>query len=481
MKHVHTSPYAGTWYPSDACELRDVLTKCIENSRVRSPFVRSGGLAFIVPHAAPIYAGTVAAAVYRHVVRVEPRRIILLGFSHRRGLPGVGVPQVECLETPLGVSLVDTRAACDVLAHAPFHSAPEDLLCDHSVEIQLPFLQMLAPKAKVLPLYVGHLSNLERSAAASRLRWLLDGSTVIIASSDFTHYGREFGYLPFAVDQSTPRRLSEVDAELTSLTSSLDPELFLDEVRRMGATVCGYEPIALMLEILRGVNGEEVFQDRLDYETSGDITGDYSHSVSYAAVGYFPADAFALSSGAGSRLTAAARTALHWLGPDREQAPIESDPELEQNRSVFVTLYQDGELHGCIGCCHEVDSLSQVVPQLAVSAAVEDQRFEPLERFDNVDIEISVLSPFKRVRSAQQLVPGEHGGHLDFGGHAGLLLPKVACEHRWTSSQFLDALAHKAGLPHSIYDQPGFRLHIFRAQVFREAFLQVTAQTGGVQ
>lgn len=468
MQATHTSPFAGHWYPAATAELDRLLSDAIERSVERRAFVRPGGLAYVVPHAAPMYSGAVAATAYRHVAAASPGRIVLLGFSHRRGVAGIAVPLVDRISTPLGAVEVDVGAARSIADMPPFHTVDESVVCDHSVEIQLPLVQHAAPDAKVLPLYVGRLSAAERTNAAGRLRELLDGSTVLIASSDFTHYGREFGYVPFPVDESTPERLRQLDGEMIDAAGSIDPDLFLDQIHRSRSTVCGTEPIALLLETLRGAANQQIFQETLDYQTSGEITSDYSHCVSYASLGYFPERAFRVSDAAQSALIASARAAIDRLqaAGDRIEQPDESNAELDQRLGVFVTLYQRGELRGCIGCCREPDSLAASVPHLALSAATEDRRFERLNNYEPVEIEISVLSPFKRMRRAGDLIAGVHGGFLETAGHAGLLLPKVASERGWNSTRFLEALALKAGVSARVYDDDVARLSVFCAQVF---------------
>src|ERR1019366_7592592 len=143
---AHYSPLAGSWYPSGASELKRLLSATLENSVDRTGrFVRQGGLAFLVPHAAPAYSGAVAASVYRHVQAAGATRVVILGFSHRHSIQGIAVPRVDLIETPLGPMRIDRETAASLAASAPFHSVPEQNACDHSVEIQIPFLQTCVP------------------------------------------------------------------------------------------------------------------------------------------------------------------------------------------------------------------------------------------------------------------------------------------------------------------------------------------------
>ncbi len=283
---VHRSPFSGTWYPGSADSLQATLGRCFECAAARTgSAVRRDGVAFVVPHAAPMYSGAVAAAAYRHIALRRPGRILLLGFSHHGLGSGVEIPDIALISTPFGDVRLDEASMRSLARCFPFRVTSESAVCDHSVEIQLPFIQWTAPDALVTPLYVGRLSATERAAAAAVLESLLEDA-VLIASSDFTHYGRAFGYTPFPAEGRVADRLRQLDGEIIGAAGTLDPDRFLDAIHRTRSTTCGYEPIALLLEALRH---RRVMQQTLDYQTSGELTGDYTRSVSYAALGYFPA------------------------------------------------------------------------------------------------------------------------------------------------------------------------------------------------
>src|SRR5262249_52241765 len=144
-------------------------------------------------------------------------------------------------------------------------------VCDHSLEIQLPFLQLAAPDARITPLYVGSLEAPQRHEAARKLASIWRPGVVFLASSDFTHYGRSFGFEPFPNDPLVQGRLRELDFECIDAAASVDAERLLEILEKTGATICGAEPIALLLEILRHLPGSGVYQNLLDYQTSGEI------------------------------------------------------------------------------------------------------------------------------------------------------------------------------------------------------------------
>ena len=230
LKGLHArhskSPFSGTWYPEDGVELESLLAgRYAESERRIGRFFFPGALGYVVPHAGPAYSGTVAAAVYRALEEQRPERIVLLAFPHRGGLNGVVSPDAERISTPLGEVPLDGD-------FGGFPRVPEAHVCDHSFEIQLPFLQKAAPGARLTALYVGRMDAAARQAAASRLAEAWRPGVVFLASSDFTHYGRGFGYQPFPADSAVAARLRELDYACMDAAGSLDSGLFLETLGR---------------------------------------------------------------------------------------------------------------------------------------------------------------------------------------------------------------------------------------------------------
>ncbi|MDR3718753.1 MAG: AmmeMemoRadiSam system protein B [Bryobacteraceae bacterium] len=470
MTSSHTTPFAGSWYPGQRAELETLLDELFSTSLSRTgPSLLPRPLAFVVPHAGLVYSGAVAASAYRHIQAAQPKRVFILGFSHRGGPPGVAIPDIESIETPLGEVRVDQAIVRELAAGRELSIVDEIRVCDHSVEIQLPLLQKAAPEAAIVPLYVGTLNAARRAAVARALAAHVQPGDVLVASSDLTHYGRNFGYEPFPADAYVEERLSELDAGAMEAAGSLDPALFLDAMRELDATVCGQAPIALLLETLGLLGGENVFQQTLDYQTSGEITGDFHHSVSYGALGYFPADSFWLDAGAQAALLASARATLHHLCATGERRPVPPDPAvsaLARRAGIFVSLHQRGDLFGCVGLRGADQPLAEAAPELTLSAALDDPRFAMRQRIpEGLDLEISVLTPMKRIRSWTSFQVGRDGASLEYEGRTQLLLPQVA-SHGYSAARFLEALSRKGGLRSNAYRDPQARLSVFRAQVF---------------
>jgi hypothetical protein len=463
----HVSPYSGSWYPGDASELNTLLNELWERSELRrGPYLLPDAVAFIVPHAGLAYSGAAAAAAYRHLQKLQPERVVLIGFSHHGAPKGVWVPDVESFATPLGEVRVDQATVRDLVSSPDFRRTSETALCDHSVEIQLPLLQKAAPKAQVVPLYVSGSGD----GAAEKLAGLIGPGTVLVASSDFTHFGESFHFRPFPVDEDTEERLRELDYSMIEAAGSIRRDVFLKALRATAATLCGYEPISLLLDALRVVDDrDEIFQEKLDYQTSGEITGDFHHSVSYAALGFFPWKAFLLTGKEQRILLDAARETLRnyqQTGQAEPVRPKSPPPSLMRRAGAFVTLRKEDQLRGCVGRHLSAEPLAHSIPALTLAAALEDSRFDPVKPTEtDVEIEISVMSPLKLLSGAGDFRVNDHGGYLEAGYHRGLLLPQVATERGWTSAQFLEALARKTGVKANVYATASTRLFAFRAQV----------------
>ena len=463
MASVHISPYAGDWYPGDAFELEALLDdRFAQSARRTGPEQLANPIGLVTPHAGPAWSGTVAASVYRAIQQQQPEQVILLAFPHRGGLGRVATPDVEAIRTPFGDVAIDHSFA------RQFPATPEWRVCDHSFEIQLPFLQRTAPRARITPLYVGSMEERHRRDAAAVLANAWNPGVVFIASSDFTHYGRNFGFEPFPNDRHVQGRLRELDFECMDAASSLDAGRFLTALDRNGATVCGAEPISLLLEVLRRLPGA-AYQTMLDYQSSGEITGDFAQSVSYAALGYYRAASFALDAADGAALLESAEATLGCLRRSHRREPVppkNGSPALEARRGIFVSLHSGSELLGCIGNITGKESLAADTPEMTLSAALEDPRFHPATSASGpIDIEISVLTPLRQIRDESEFQVGVHGAFLSLAGRSGLLLPQVARDRDWSARDFLKALARKSGLWPDAWRDPKAKLYVFEAQV----------------
>lgn len=275
---IKRSSLAGTWYPAGEDRLRSQVDAFLSEGK---PGALPGVLGLIVPHAGYVYSGAVAGLGYQQL-RDEPcERVVILAPSHRIAFRGVAVLEADAFETPLGVvpidSVPDVRSALLRADPAPFEG-------EHSLEIQLPFLQRVRPGAAVVPFLFGDLEPGDYAAVAGVLGRLADSRTKFVVSSDFTHYGWSFGYVPFPPEnaEEVRRRLRDLDMGAIRAVLDADADAFRNYVEVTGDTICGRIPIGAFLEWI----GPEHPGALLGYRTSLDVTGDYDHTVSYAAIAF---------------------------------------------------------------------------------------------------------------------------------------------------------------------------------------------------
>jgi AmmeMemoRadiSam system protein B len=276
---------AGRWYPAEP----EVLGRTVRELLAAAGPPRPGVLGVLVPHAAYQYSGATAACGFAVAGGGGRERIVVLAPSHFAAFRGAAVLPMSGYRTPLGVVPLDEVAA-ERLAGSPLvRSNPAVFMREHSVEIQLPWLQVVAPDCPVVPLLVGSLEGGDATALAAALGPLLGPRTLAVVSSDLVHYGRHFDYLPVPpTDAATVAAgVRGLDDGALDLIVACDADGFRRYVDETGATICGRNPIEVLLRALPpGAHGE-----RIAYATSLEVTGDYEHSVSYAAVAFTAAPA----------------------------------------------------------------------------------------------------------------------------------------------------------------------------------------------
>jgi AmmeMemoRadiSam system protein B/AmmeMemoRadiSam system protein A len=429
---------AGMFYPAGPAELKHELRHYL----AAVPAVAADAPApkvLIVPHAGYVYSGPVAAHAYARLAPLAGRirRVVLLGPVHRVPVRGLAVPSVTRFETPLGAVEIDREAIGRLAGLLQVVTSDRAHAPEHSLEVQLPFLQQVLGSFSLVPLAVGEASAEEVAEVLARL-WG-GAETLIVASSDLSHY------LPYTAARAVDR--STVNAML-ALNPGLDHQ-----------QACGATPVNGLLAFARR---RHLRAELLDLRNSGDTAGDRARVVGYAALALYEADAAGTtrvadeSSAADERgptLLAHARSAIaRRLGlsaPDAPHAPFLGEPG-----ASFVTLKIERELRGCIGSLHAHRPLGEDVRANAQAAAFDDPRFPPLaiHEFESIEVEVSLLSPATPivVRSEAelhaQLRPGIDGVTLQWGHRRGTFLPQV-WETLPTPREFIAHLKRKAGLP----------------------------------
>lgn len=472
-RRVRVSGLAGSWYEADPARLRREIESWMQAAP--DPCLPAPPSGLILPHAGYAFCGAVAAAGLRAVAGRSYRRVVAIGPSHRAALPdAAAVPAgVTHIRTPLGEAALDIGAIGKLSRSEGFRPMPAAGEEEHSVEILLPLLQAALGRFAFVPVVIGQTGEASVERIARGLRPLLAGGDALLAvSTDFTHYGPRFGYKPF--DRDVARRLEKLDLDAFGFIERGDPEGFREYLRRTGATICGRDPLLLLLELMG--TGQRVHF--LAYDTSGNRTGDFETCVSYlgaAVTGPWP-EGPGGEGGPGfgeedrKALLRLAREAIEArLGLRSGEPALPDSPALRRPAGVFVTLYAREALRGCLGEMAPRLPLAGAVARLAAAAAFEDPRFPPLRReeWPAVTLDISVLGPLRRAASWKDIVIGRHGVVLHKQGRSAVFLPQVAVEQGWDLTETLSALSRKAGLEPDAW-RKGARFEIFEAEVLRE-------------
>jgi AmmeMemoRadiSam system protein B/AmmeMemoRadiSam system protein A len=465
------------WYPGTP----ESLAKTVDGYLAEGSWEGDRPLALIVPHAGYDWSGPMQGKVYATIRGKSYRRVFLLGVPHRERLRGISIPRVTHYRTPLGKVPLDREAADRLLARgAPFTSHPRAHDQEHSVEIHLPFLQRALKDFEIVPMLVYVHGNMVHTAAAALKEELRPGD-LVIASSDNTHYGARFGYVPFPADDSAAENLRKLDMDAVAKILDLDLPGYVAYKDETGITTCGFSPICVLMALLPGgVKGTMT-----GYDTSASRSGDWSSAVSYVGIAFtgadwekpsVPAGAEALTEEEQAFLLRLARESMEryvkeGIRLDPEGEGWEVPEKLRRKRGTFVTLRIGKKLRGCIGDIFPSRPLFKAIAARAISSAVEDSRFRPVreEELAKIHIEISVLSVPEDVDSYEEIELGKHGILLSYNGRMrSVYLPQVATEMAWDLPETLSSLSRKAGLPRDAWRSPNASFQVFTAQVFGE-------------
>lgn len=481
---VKEADLAGSWYPSSKAQLKDQIKGYLDAAKPDN--IEGRILALIVPHAGYVYSGPVAAYGYKAVEGKSIKTVIILGFSHRKYFDGVSVYGGNYWKTPLGEIAVDTVMARKIISSNPRFRFQKELFSDeNSVEMQIPFIQMVLGKTeqspsapsgaegseivpifpKIVPIAFGNQNYSDAHALAAVLADLVKDRSdcLIVASTDLSHYH------PY-------QDANSIDKLTIDTIGRLKAKEFYDEGKMGVCELCGLMPVTTTLIVAEMAGYDKI--KTLKYANSGDITDDKDRVVGYmSAVVYKDnvrrtEEKRMLSEVQRKRLLEIARESItSYVRDGKQKEFIEKDALLNQPMGAFVTLHEAGELRGCIGNMVGQGPLYQTVADMAIEAATGDPRFRRISpaEIEKIRIEISVLSPLKKVKSADEITIPGNGVIVRQGFRSGVYLPQVADEAGWNKEEFLTSLCgHKAGLSPDAWKDPKTELHTFTAEVFGE-------------
>jgi len=474
---------AGQFYPADPATLRAALDGFLRDAE---PPRVAGPVAIVVPHAGYIYSGQIAADAYRQAAAMPVDTVVILGTNHTNAaFRRVSVYDGEGYRTPLGVARVDRDLAAALVKEggavfdASLHAR------EHSVEVQVPFVQHVFPGAAIVPVVVGAPDPDSCRRFGRALAALAAGRRVlIVASSDLSHYPER--RIAAAVDRRTLEAIAGMKAEALA---ELEVRAATAQGGGIDTHACGEGPIRVAIEAARALGA--LRGTVVSYANSGDtVIGDPGRVVGYGSVvfgaGEPGTDLRALepvaADAAGALdlvdkkvlLRLVRETITRFLRTETVPLPRGGSARLLRESGAFVTLKSRGQLRGCIGRIQPAGPLIQLVGTLALDSAFRDGRFTPVgvAELKDIEIEVSVLTPLVSVPRPEDVQPGRDGVVLRLGDRSAVFLPQVATEQGWTRAELLDNLAQKAGLAAGAWRDRRATLLTFRADVFGESLLK---------
>ncbi len=482
---VRLPAVAGLFYPRDPAELSETIAGLLAAAPA-APTPAGELRALIVPHAGYTYSGLVAASGFRLLRGTRFPTVVLLAPSHYALLATGSIPAASRYRTPLGDVRVSAKARqlaavrpfaldppCEVRRPAwaaqssrplPPDGADRADTWEHAGEVEVPFLQQTLGRFELLPVVMGEV---DPAAAARALEPMLDEHTLVVVCSDLSHFHRS--------NDARALDAACVDASCT-----------LDVAKMSRQEACGRIPILTLLHIARARGWRPVL---LDARNSGDVTGDISRVVGYAAIAFYrptpAADSRSVAAAGGlspadrRTLLALARQTLRTAAATGQEPAVratEFSPALQEPRGCFVTLTIDGALRGCVGHLGATQPVYRDVIDSARNAALFDSRFRPVapREVDRIRIEISLLGPPRPLAFSSpedllaKLHPPDDGVILQLDGRSATYLPQV-WEQIPDKVTFLDTLSEKAGARAGDWRRPGTRVSIYHVEAFQDS------------
>lgn len=469
MKEIREPALAGSWYPGDPDILSRDVKRYLENAKKEK--VDGEIVALVSPHAGYMYSGQVAAYAYKLIEGKSFDTVVVVGPSHRFPFKGASLWDRGGFRTPLGVVPVDDELSKKLMEkRKEIRFIPEAHNQENSLELQIPFLQTVLKSFKLVPIAMEPDWSWETcQSVASAIAETVKGKRVLlVASTDLSHF-------------YTYNIAVELDKIFLNHIERFDVEGLNRDLKNNRTEACGGGSVVTIMLAAKmlGANHGKV----LKYANSGDVTGDRSRVVGYAA-GVFYKTAGGKEKmkeekkvGVDLGLNEEEKKTLHQIaktvienkakGKAVPDFKVES-PTLKENRGAFVTIHKRGQLRGCIGYIEGQGPLHKTIERMAEAAAFKDPRFTPVKENElpELELEISVLTPLKRITDVNEIQVGKHGIYIVKGMWAGLLLPQVATEYGWDRQTFLEHTCQKANLPSNAWKEKDTEIYIFSADIF---------------
>ena len=428
---------AGQFYPGASSRLKAIIETFIDEKVAKEEVI-----GIVSPHAGYIYSGSVAGAVMSKIKFKDT--FIIMGPNHTGLGKPISIMTQGTWKTPLGEVEIDSELGRQILATSG-HLQEDDVAhqYEHSIEVQLPFLQYLKPNIRIVPVVLASATGATYKEIGKEIAKAikeLNREVVIMASSDMTHYEPQ---------ESAQKK----DNQAIEAILNLNEDELLKRIDELNITMCGYAPAVSLISAARelGATGAEL----VGYQTSGDTTGDYSSVVGYAGV---------IITGMSPLVRLARKSVETYVTEGNIVQPGKLTLEMKERAGVFVSLYKFGELRGCIGTFEPAQkNVDEEIIANAVSSATRDPRFSPVapNELKDLSYSVDVLTKPRRVASKDQLDPKKYGVIVECGCRRGLLLPDL--ERVDSVDEQIDICCQKAGI---MPDEP-IKLYCFKVKRYK--------------
>ena len=426
---------AGQFYPASPQELRSVIEGMVDDGVEKEEVI---GL--VSPHAGYIFSGPVAGAAISRIKLKDT--LVIMGPNHTGYGQSLSIMTEGVWETPLGEVKIDSEMGKRILATSGhLHEDPVAHQYEHSIEVQLPFLQYFRSDIKIVPIVLAHANGeiyKEIGRGIAQAIKELGREAVIIASSDMTHYE------PQESAQSK-------DEQAIAAILALDEDELLKRVKELAISMCGYAPTVSLISAAKELGAGKA--ELVRYQTSGDTTGDYSNVVGYAGV---------IIKDLSSLVKLARETVETYVRQGETPKPAELTPEMKGRAGVFVSIHKFGGLRGCIGTFEPAQkNVAEETMANAISSATRDPRFPPVapDELKDLDFSVDVLTSPEPVAGPDQLDAKKYGVIVESGFRRGLLLPDLGGVD--SVEQQIDICRQKAGI------MPDESVKLYRFEVKR--------------
>lgn len=460
---------AGQFYPGTEAELSTKIKELMKSAQMSTSNLPIRAL--IVPHAGYEFSGEVAAYGYKQLTDLSMYdNIFIIASSHRVSLGKASVYNNGDYITPMGTVAVNKKIGSELIKSEVFCFDPSAHSDEHSIEVQLPFLQQFNKLPPIIPIVVAsHIPSVSEEIAKVLKPWFTPHNLFII-SADFSHYP---GYNDaITIDKLTAEALCSGSPDIFLKVLEQNEE---KNIRGLATSMCAW-PAALSLLYLCE-NDDQIVFEQLKYANSGDHKnyGDKKRVVGYHAIALrdkrIP-QGFYLSNRDKQDLLELSRKTLDSFvykvaGTKSDEKDFSTS--LNQKAGAFVTLKIDHTLRGCLGQFDPSQALYELIPELTISSAARDTRFTPVRSNEvkDISIEISILTPMRKIRNINEIELGKHGIYIKKDGNSGTFLPQVATETGWTLEEFLGHCARdKAHIGYEGWKNAD--IYIYEAIIFKE-------------